>query len=1417
MNSSPVRPVPDGQVLCSNRYELLAPNEEADETQEDDGDHADHGERAPHQAPRIEVATKEMREAHEAAGHATYRSWCRACVAGRGRSKYHRRIDREDVNCVPVVSMDYGFLGPQCELCEGDDTQVLLTFLGLRDRKSRSIAGLTVPHKGPDNGYPVSRVVRQLDEWGRGDVILRSDQEPAIEQLKRCIKEKRAESTALEHTARGDHAGNGDAESAVQMVAGMARTLKVALEEKLKRRVGSTHAVIKWLIEYGAVAHNLFKVGSDGFTNYERRTGGRKFKRVTVPFGQKILYEHRPRRDPRCGAHLGKLEARFEEGVFLGIKCNSMTYLVGDAHGDVVESNVIRPFPPDQHWDAEWIMNIKGVPWDPTPSRAREALEEEAEVERAEHEMPPPVDYDEEVQRRGTYITRRLIAKYGKTKGCPGCYGGGVHNEACRRRIEEHMMDEDAETKARVQERRRNRNARARPDEEPGDSEEERPSNKRRKASGISREARSEVPDTQTQEQPSASSGSGASSNQEARASEAMPPTTAHEAGGRTRARSDDTKDDHGKPDEERPTKKKRTEEANVMREVAMIHSLLENRTDISEIYSTSRVTTSAWRMNMTTGLALDLTVPREDGKMWDFRLAEMRSEARRLVTTLRPRLLVGSPPGTMYSALQDIPKAKRDHAVLNRLMIEANTHLLFCVELYRDQVKRGAYFLHEHPEGGISWEHPEMNALAEAPGVRRFVGHGRADSMSAANSVCEDLVLKPTGWLTNSEFIGEEVSRKCPSLDNAWWEHQHRHVQLLSGRASACQVYPSKLRRAILRGLVKQLRYDQDIPKDGVGIVCDDQVDIEGNGFDHPHEDREYAEFYHGATFTDDISGKELPAEGVIKARAQELEFVDSRPVYKEVPVEECWEKTGKPPLGTKWVDIDKGGPGGHVYRSRWVAQQFRDSPNDEFFAATPPYETLKLFLSLAASLGSCSVQGRSRKLSTTSAKRRTANNKMRNMLGLPEIAGIPGAGVSGALKLDLLDVSRAHFNGEPAEETFVELPPERRRPGVCGKLVSNMYGTRGAAAAWEKNYSNHMAQWGFTRGIANACVFVHSERLLMTMVHGDDFFSLGSDADLDWFGQCMGQVYQYKHVGRIGPEPEDHKALRVLNRVVSWTDRGLELEADQRHADLVVRELGLESANSVNSPGEKGIETKDNDKELDEGLVTKFRAVAARINFLAQDRHELLYPAKEVCRSMSKPTVGAWMRLKRIGRYLRGCPRLVQRFDYQELPMHFKVYADSDWAGCRTTRKSTSGGCLMLGRHVIRGWSSTQAVIALSSGEAEYYAMLKAASMASGMRAIADDLGVYMDILLYSDSKAARGIVKRSGLGKTRHLAVCYLWLQEKVARKEIEVRTVAGIENPADLMTKYQTNAGIQVQWERMSSEIRQGRHHMMTKLN
>ena len=150
------------------------------------------------------------------------------------------------------------------------------------------------------------------------------------------------------------------------------------------------------------------------------------------------------------------------------------------------------------------------------------------------------------------------------------------------------------------------------------------------------------------------------------------------------------------------------------------------------------------------------------------------------------------------------------------------------------------------------------------------------------------------------------------------------------------------------------------------------------------------------------------------------------------------------------------------------------------------------------------------------------------------------------------------------------------------------------------------------------------------------------------------------------------------MLNRVVRWTAVGLEYEADPRQVErlLAAVEPAGEGVNGCATPGAKVTAAQvASEKELPAEMQTPYRAWAARANYLAADRPDALFAAKEVCRFMSKPTTLAMLALKKLCTYLRSRQRLIFRHDYQSAT-HLDVYSDTDHAGCIRTRKSTSGG---------------------------------------------------------------------------------------------------------------------------------------------
>ena len=104
-----------------------------------------------------------------------------------------------------------------------------------------------------------------------------------------------------------------------------------------------------------------------------------------------------------------------------------------------------------------------------------------------------------------------------------------------------------------------------------------------------------------------------------------------------------------------------------------------------------------------------------------------------------------------------------------------------------------------------------------------------------------------------------------------------------------------------------------------------------------------------------------------------------------------------------------------------------------------------------------------------------------------------------------------------------------------------------------------------------------------------------------------------------------------------------------------------------------------------------------------------------------------------------------------------------------------------------ILKSWSKDQTTVALSSGEAEYYALARGMQEGIGLVSLAKDMGLTLRLIVKVDSSAARAVANRIGLGRIRHMEVMYFLVQEMVQKRRANVRKVPGLTNPADIATK------------------------------
>ena len=147
-----------------------------------------------------------------------------------------------------------------------------------------------------------------------------------------------------------------------------------------------------------------------------------------VPFGETVLYL------PLKVVRRSKGDTAMKYGIWLGVIERTEEVLIGTRQG-VVKCRTVTRLPDGEKWRADVIESMKGLPWEPVPGRQSAtipvAIQENGDViadeaEAKQMQRRDNAEEDEDIMRHGVtpdkmHVSRKAIAKYGKTEGCPAC------------------------------------------------------------------------------------------------------------------------------------------------------------------------------------------------------------------------------------------------------------------------------------------------------------------------------------------------------------------------------------------------------------------------------------------------------------------------------------------------------------------------------------------------------------------------------------------------------------------------------------------------------------------------------------------------------------------------------------------------------------------------------------------------------------------------------------------------------------------------------------------------------------------------------------------------------------------------------------------------------------------------------------
>ena len=252
--------------------------------------------------------------------------------------------------------------------------------------------------------------------------------------------------------------------------------------------------------------------------------------------------------------------------------------------------------------------------------------------------------------------------------------------------------------------------------------------------------------------------------------------------------------------------------------------------------------------------------------------------------------------------------------------------------------------------------------------------------------------------------------------------------------------------------------------------------------------------------------------------------------------------------------------------------------------------------------------------------------------------------------------------------------------------------------------------------------------------------------------------------------------------------TAAGITWEADPRHAEFIRKPFGVTSR-SVTTPGVRGKLTDiEVEVPIDKEAPDRYRANTMRAQYLTSGRPDMQIECRDLARKMQQPSNLDEVGLKRLARFLGVRPRLVWLFEWQKRVTRIESWWDTDHAGCFRTRKSVSCCALMLGGSTVSTCCKGQAVIALSSGEAEYYGLVSATSQMLGLQSILLDWRGKFNAHVRMDATAGVPIGSRRGLGRVKHIDTVFLWVQVKVTEGKISRGKMPTKEMLADFLTKH-----------------------------
>jgi len=451
--------------------------------------------------------------------------------------------------------------------------------------------------------------------------------------------------------------------------------------------------------------------------------------------------------------------------------------------------------------------------------------------------------------------------------------------------------------------------------------------------------------------------------------------------------------------------------------------------------------------------------------------------------------------------------------------------------------------------------------------------------------------------------------------------------------------------------------------------------------------------------------------------------------------------------------------GHGKHIKFKAWiVAQGFSQVPGLDFtetFSSVARFTTLRIFLALTAFLN---------------------------------------------LELHQVDVVGAYLQGDLDEEIYMKVPDGLAKKYGSGqkfwRLKKALYGLKQAGRQWKKRLHQVMTKLGFTRAIANDCLYVlweHGKIVLMVLIYVDDMAVAGKGIPgIVLFKQNLSKDFEITDLGE----------LRFILGILVTRDRSKYLIFLNQSAYItqVLARFGMLDAKPVSTPlpvkHGLSISQSPSSKAEEDGYIDFARGIhylslVGSLLYATQTHPDIQFSVNLVAQFSGNPGIPHLEAAKCILRYLKG----TQNFSlilgqHGRDAVDIVGWTDSDWAGDVDSRRSVGGFVFDVAGGCVSWSSKKQVSVATSSVEAEYVASANATKEAVWLRTLLKEVGYpqHQATIIHADNQGAIALARNpTSHSRAKHIDICFHFIRERIEKNEIKLQYISTHQMVADILTK------------------------------